>query len=74
MMKAKVIRIGNSRGIRIPKSMLEACGLAGAVELEARKGCLLVRPLARPRKGWREAFRRMAGESHRRWDPTEWRW
>ena len=84
-MRTQIIRIGNSRGIRIPKVLLEECGLDGEVELETRAGRLTVRPAVRPRAGWEEAFRRMAArrddrllDSPRipstRWEATEWEW
>ena len=59
-MKGTVTRIGNSRGIRIPKPLLEQCGLEDHVELEVRNGELIVRPARRPREGWDEAFQAMA--------------
>ena len=84
-MKTTVVRIGNSRGIRIPKAVLTQCGLTGPVELEVRDGQLVVRRPFRPRSGWEDAFRRM--KAHRddtlldrdslsatKWDRTEWRW
>jgi len=84
-MKASVVRIGNSRGIRIPKTVLEQCGLGNVVELEVRRGELIVRSAAKPRSGWEEAFKQMAqrgddvlldGDSlpSTRWDETEWTW
>lgn len=80
-MKTKVVRIGNSLGIRIPKPLLEQTGLEGEVEIEARGRGLVVRPARRPREGWADAFRRMAKagddallETPRsRWD-EEWQW
>ena len=59
-MKTRVIRIGNSRGIRIPKAKLQECGLEGAVHLEAQEGRPVVSPIREPRRGWEKAFRRMA--------------
>lgn len=44
-MKTKVITIGNSKGIRIPKVMLIESGLGTEVELEAKKGELTLRPV-----------------------------
>lgn len=84
-MKASVIRIGNSRGIRIPKALLEQCRLGGTVELEVCQGQLVVKPAGRPRSGWEEAFKEMAQRGDdllldpdsppsTRWDETEWRW
>jgi antitoxin MazE len=82
-MKTHIVRIGNSRGIRIPKRLLEECRLEETVELEAHKDHLVVRSATKPRSGWEEAFRRMAAasddalideESSTSWDKTEWRW
>lgn len=84
-MKTSVIRIGNSRGIRIPKALLEECGQPEEVELQVRRGCLMVIPTRKPRQGWEKAFRRMAAagddalldiasRTPSRWDRTEWEW
>lgn len=84
-MKSKIIAIGNSQGIRIPKPILERSGLSGEVELVARDGMLLVRPANGPRAAWAEAFRTMAANgddrpvdappaSSSRWDGEEWEW
>ncbi len=81
-MKTTVVRIGNSRGIRLPKAILKECRLEGEVELEVKKGRLIVWPAAKPRRGWGEAFRRMAlkgddvlldrpGWPQTRWDKSE---
>ncbi len=84
-MKATIVRIGNSRGIRIPKTLLEQCRLRDEVEMEIRDDGLLIRRVAEPRSGWDDAFRRMR-EQHddvlldegslaaTRWDVTEWEW
>jgi antitoxin (DNA-binding transcriptional repressor) of toxin-antitoxin stability system/antitoxin component of MazEF toxin-antitoxin module len=48
-MKARIVRIGNSQGIRIPKPLLEQTGLADEVELEVEGDCLVVRAAGRPR-------------------------
>jgi len=83
--KTKVIKIGNSRGIRIPKAILEQCHLSGDVELEARGDHLVVRPSAKPRAGWDEAFEAMAERGDDRmvdgdtfvetsWEKDEWQW
>lgn len=84
-MKSSIVRIGNSRGIRIPKAILEQCRLGSTVELEVRDGQLVVRPVVTPRSGWEEAFRQMAERGDdtlldresltpTSWDRTEWRW
>ena len=59
-MKTAIIRIGNSRGIRIPKTFLEQCQLRDEVEMEIRDDGLLIRPLWQStRSGWDDAFRRV---------------
>lgn len=84
-MKTKVVRIGNSQGIRIPKTLLAQCGLTGSVELDVRDGQLVLRSTTRSRAGWDEAFRRMGVHrddtlldrdvlSSSAWDRSEWRW
>ncbi len=84
-MKINVVRIGNSRGIRIPKAVLEQCRLGQTVELEVKKDHLVVRPAGRPRSGWEDAFHRMARQEDdalldrdsftpTQWDKTEWEW
>lgn len=49
--RAKIVRIGNSRGLRIPKALLEACGIRDAVELSVEEGRLIVRPARGVREG-----------------------
>jgi antitoxin MazE len=58
-MKAHVVRIGNSRGIRIPKSVIERCQLYGAVDLIVRQGQFIVRSAAKARASWDQAFEQM---------------
>jgi antitoxin MazE len=58
-MKAHVIQIGYSRGIRIPKSVIEQCQLHGAVDLIVQPGQLVVRSAAKARAGWDQTFEQM---------------
>jgi antitoxin MazE len=51
MVRAKLVKIGNSRGIRLAKPLLEVAGLAEEVENEASPGVLTIRPSAHPRAG-----------------------
>jgi hypothetical protein len=53
-MKTKIVKIGNSRGIRLPKAILEASGLEGEVELVMQKEGVLIRSARHPRDGWQE--------------------
>ena len=56
-MKAHIVRIGNSRGVRLPKVLLEEAQLADEVELQAEPGRIVIRKAARPRAGWAAAAR-----------------
>lgn len=59
-MKTRIVRIGNSLGIHIPKWLLEQTGLSGAVEIRAEDNALVIRAARKPRAGWAAAFKRMA--------------
>jgi antitoxin MazE len=54
-MELTVVKIGNSRGLRIPKSLLERCHIEDKVEVEVSGRSLLIRPKERPRQGWAQA-------------------
>jgi len=58
-MKALVVHIGNSRGIRIPKAVIEQCHLHGPVDLEVQQGQLVIRSATKARAGWDQAFEQM---------------
>lgn len=61
MIVTRIIKIGNSQGIRIPKLLLEQLGFPEQVTLEATPdGALVMRPARTSREGWQEAFRHMA--------------
>ena len=81
--KTRIVRIGNSRGIRIPKILLDQAQLPDEVELHAEPGRLVVRGARRPRMGWAEAARAMSKQGHddlldeptvTRFDRREWEW
>ncbi|MCP5432362.1 MAG: AbrB/MazE/SpoVT family DNA-binding domain-containing protein [Alphaproteobacteria bacterium] len=55
-MKVTIIPIGNSRGVRLPKAVLDQCGFADEAELSVENGRVVIAPLAAPRSGWAEAF------------------
>ncbi len=59
-MKTRIVPIGNSWGIRIPKPLLEQTSLSGEVELSAEGDALVIRPVKKPRANWAAAFRKMA--------------
>ncbi len=83
-MKTTLVAIGNSRGVRIPKPLIEQCGLTEHVEMEVRDRMLLIHSPCRPRDGWGKAFAQMAGQGDdkllepqggsTRWDDAEWQW
>ncbi len=83
-MTTELVRIGNSRGIPIPKPLIQQCGLQGTVELRVEKGFLVIAPARRAREGWEEAFRAAgpSGEDEllldtlppNKFDREEWRW
>lgn len=59
-MRAEIIKIGNSKGLRIPKSVLEQCGMRTTVELRVQDHSLIVTPYEEARVGWEIDFKRMA--------------
>ena len=59
-MKTRIIRIGNSQGVRIPKPFLEQTGLENEVEIKVEKNHIVIGPVEDPRQGWEEAFQEMA--------------
>ncbi|PYS98458.1 MAG: AbrB/MazE/SpoVT family DNA-binding domain-containing protein [Acidobacteria bacterium] len=81
-MKAQIIRIGNSQGIRIPKTMIEDGKLSGEVELELHEDGILIRSLQKPRANWDSAFKASAetdddqvvDETSTEFDKKEWQW
>ena len=82
-MKARLVRIGNSRGIRLPKPLIEQAGLSEEVEIQVRNRSILIAPARRPRTGWAEAAKKVRerGEdglldpvASTRFDEEEWEW
>ncbi len=84
-MRARIVKIGNSQGIRIPKPLLEQTGIMEDVELDVDKNQIIIRPVSNPRDGWDDAFKAMTDRgddtiideaeniSHS-WDDDEWQW
>jgi antitoxin MazE len=82
-MKARIVRIGNSRGVRLPKALIEQSGLGEEVELRVQPGAILIQSASQPRAGWADAARRLAADepgglldaaTPTTFDETEWRW
>ena len=75
--KTRIVRIGNSRGVRIPKVWLEQLDLGEEVELSVHEDRLVIRSARRPRQGWEERIRtslEKEGEEPplEEWPPTAW--
>jgi len=84
-MKAKLIQIGNSKGIRIPKSVLEQCDFEEDVKIEVRKKKLIVYSDTKARKNWDTEFKNKAEAVKDKsldefarvstdWESEEWEW
>ncbi len=82
--RARIVSIGNSQGVRIPKLLLEQTGMQGEVELEVRQDKIIIHALRNARKDWEQAFQEMASNSDdilldedtsaTTWDDQEWVW
>lgn len=83
--KIDIIKIGNSRGVRLPKAILEQCGIGDEAVLEVRDGEVVLRSLRRrPREGWRKAFaganatqvegEPLIGDLASEFDSEDWTW
>lgn len=84
-MRARIIKIGNSQGIRIPKPLLKQIGIGTDVELEVEDKRIIILPVSNPRENWDEAFKQMASNGDdalliddqdltNSWDEGGWRW
>lgn len=84
-MKSRLISVGNSRGLRIPKALLEEAGLKDEIEISVKNGQLLITSIEEPRKGWSLEFAKMAERKDdllldqvlpesTTWDDSEWQW
>jgi antitoxin MazE len=84
-MRARIVKIGNSQGIRIPKPLLEQLKINEDVDIEVENNQIIIRPVSNPRNGWDGAFRKMAEHGDdalidgdqtltNTWDDAEWQW
>lgn len=81
-MKTRLVRIGNSRGLRLAKPLIEQLGFEDEVELRAEDGALVIRPARRVRVGWADAAAQLAANAEglpddgpaTRFDTEEWVW
>ena len=58
-MRLAIVSIGNSKGIRIPKAVLDKYHIKDSVEIEMHENSLVLKPVHKPREGWEDAFRQM---------------
>ena len=82
-MKAHLVRIGNSRGVRLPKTIIAQAGLTDEVELGVRDGAVIIARTTSARSGWTDAARQMRQRDEdrlldtptpTRFDEKEWQW
>ena len=82
-MKTRLVKIGNSRGVRIPKPLIEEAGLENEVEMRVVEAGILIEGSPDARVGWDEAARRVRERGDDRlidevvpteFDRTEWTW
>jgi len=82
-MKTRLVRIGNSRGVRLPKPLIEQAGLTEEVDLELRGNTIVIAARPAPRRGWAEAARNLRTKggdqlldppTPTHFDETEWQW
>jgi antitoxin MazE len=85
-MKTKIIRIGNSQGVRIPKPLIEESGITEEIEMILRDNEIVLRSAETIRKDWEASFEKMAKEDDddlldqeeiektSDWDEDEWTW
>ena len=80
--RTRIVQIGNSKGIRVPKMVLERAQLPDEVELQAEPGRLIVRAARRARAGWAESAKLMRARGEDQlldaatsgdFDDNEWR-
>ena len=82
-MKVKIIPIGNSQGIRIPKPLIEEAELEGSLEMRVVESGLLIERISAPRTGWVDAAKKMHSRGEdgllddpvpSEFDESEWEW
>ncbi|MBU0473835.1 MAG: AbrB/MazE/SpoVT family DNA-binding domain-containing protein [Bacteroidetes bacterium] len=85
-MITKIVKIGNSRGIRIPKSIIDQSGIKNEVELQIKDDTIIIKSVPEVRNNWDLAFQNMSKNnddklfdneilsSQNSWDNEEWTW
>jgi antitoxin MazE len=83
-MKVNLIPIGNSKGVRLPSSVIKQCGFGEQIDMRVENGAVVLEPVRGPRDGWDDAFAKMASagddalllpdDMSHAWDEEEWEW
>ncbi len=81
-MRTQLVRIGNSRGVRLPKTVIDQVGLTDEIDLRVENRCVVIAPLRPCRSGWADAAQRLRAETKglldasvpTRFDEDDWRW
>ena len=84
VIRTRLVKIGNSQGVRIPKVLLDQLQMTATIELEVQDDQLIIRPSRMPRADWAAAFQQMAAQGDDQlldadtgltvWEETEWEW
>lgn len=85
VVRTRIVRIGNSQGVRIPKLLLDQISMGEEVELELQQDQIVIRPMYHLRHNWEDAFKAMAEQGDDKlldgdiliptvWDEEEWEW
>jgi antitoxin MazE len=80
--KTRIVQVGNSQGIRLPKAMIELSGIKEHIEIEVRENQIVITAATKARVGWGDAFAQMVSNGDEleplavgnSWDETEWNW
>jgi antitoxin MazE len=81
--RTRLVRIGNSRGVRLPKSLIAQVGLTDEIELHVRDGAIILERAISARSGWEEAAKEIRKRDKDRlldpvssthFDEEEWEW
>jgi antitoxin MazE len=83
-MKVKLVAIGNSKGVRIPRSVIKECSFGDEVDLTVKDGAVVLAPARQAREGWDKAFAKGSKAEDQEplipedlphpWDEEEWTW
>lgn len=82
-MKTKLIKIGNSQGVRIPKPLIEQSGIGEEIEMILEENQIVIKAITEKRANWEKSFQKMKEEGDDElldselsndWDNSEWDW